>query len=81
MVAPASGASMFASFIAWGIAWVVASLAHGLGGQIRAYLEQTQRPLRCKRLQAVVGFPTAHYNQKYMEKGKQYMSKENKTSE
>ena len=24
--------------IAWVIAWVVASLAHGLGGQVRAYL-------------------------------------------
>ncbi|MFL5589954.1 MAG: hypothetical protein ACJ8DI_20210 [Ktedonobacteraceae bacterium] len=32
--------------IAWGIAWVVASLAHGLGGQVRAYLYQTQRQLK-----------------------------------
>jgi hypothetical protein len=52
--------------IAWGIAWVVASLAHGLGGQVRAYLYQTQRAPRCKRLQVVVGYPTAHYNEKYM---------------
>jgi hypothetical protein len=67
--------------IAWGIAWVVASLAHGLGGQVQAYLYQTQRQLRCKRLRAVVGKPTAHDNQKDMEKGKQYMSKEKKTFE
>ena len=28
--------------IAWAIAWVGASLAHGLGGQLRAYLQQTR---------------------------------------
>ena len=40
--------------IAWMLAWVAASLAHGLGGQDRAYLYQTQRALRCERLQTVV---------------------------
>jgi hypothetical protein len=34
-----------------------------------------------KAFQAVIGKPTAHCNQKDMEKGKQHMSKENKTSE
>ena len=67
--------------IAWGIAWVVASLAHGLGGQIRAYLYQAQRAPRCERLQTVGFPPTAHCNQKDMEKGKQHMSNENKTFE
>jgi hypothetical protein len=32
-------------------------------------------------IQAVVGKPTAHDNQKDMEKGTQHMSKETKTSE
>jgi hypothetical protein len=31
-------------------------------------------------IQAAVGKPTAHDNQKYMEKGKRHMSKENKTA-
>ena len=46
--------------IAWGIAWVVASLAHGLGGQNRAYWEQRQRAPGCQRLKTVGGNPTAH---------------------
>jgi hypothetical protein len=46
--------------IAWGIAWVVASLAHGLGGQIRAYLYQTQRAPKFERLQTVGFPPSAH---------------------
>lgn len=32
-----------------------ASLAHGLGGQIEAYLEQTQRAPQCKRLKFAIG--------------------------
>src|SRR6266699_4110881 len=48
--------------LAWGIAWVVASLAHGLDGRVRAYLYQAQRAPRCKRLQTVGGKPPAHSN-------------------
>src|SRR4051812_30864591 len=67
--------------LAWGIAWVVASLAYGPGGRVRAYLYQTQRAPKCKRLLTGVGQPTAHSNQKDREtkQGEQSMSQENKT--
>ena len=39
--------------IAWGIAWVVASLAHGPGGEIQAYFLQTQRLVLPSRVQFI----------------------------